>query len=519
MNLTFDLLATTRNEAAVGVLTSSLAAEDPRIRCRGLEALLRRRSQRGALQVLEVWENLTDAELQTVQAHPAAMQPVVAEVLAGPADHPLWNAAVDALRMLSLAELLPGLIERTEASGERQIRGPLMAATIELCSTLGVAARRGREVAGLRLPVIRRLAEAVRRFEFHRCEGLCVAFLAASRWSDCELSLLLGEGSRTARSLGPPLAHSTLPAVVQLLAGFVCRRELPEVVREAIRSRSDEAFREQLLQCISASPSTTTRRNLRALGPLACLADWRTVAGRTRPAHHAALVHAHSVTCTDPLQQLAVTLDVLVQANRDADAAVAHALMKLPRLEEAEFLRGLTAALATEAPAKPSDPLARLVWRVLQVLDHPNPAVVAGLRSLLWPLHLERLLERGEGLRDLASEQLGALIRRINPTAAEQIADELRHPVLARRLRAIETVRACGVYESLEPLLLNMVEHDHREAQVRVVESLGAETSVASLELLRRLDEGPEGTLRDAARRALAERQPSAGRQASAEAS
>lgn len=506
MDLTFDLLATTRNEAAVGVLATSLEAADPQIRCRGLDSLLRRRSHRGAMHVLGLWKNLSDAELQTVQEHPAAMQPVVAEVLADSAEHPLWSAAIDALRMLNLTELLPPLIDRAEASGDRQIREPLLAATIELCSTLGTTARRGREAAGRRLPVLRRLAESVRRFEFHRCEELCVAFLAVSRWSDCELSTLLGDGSRTARWLAPPLTHSALPAVIQLLAGYVCRREIPETVRGPLRSRCDESFREQLLQCVTATPAVTTLRNLRALGPLACLADWQTVAGRTRPVHHAALVHALSATCADPLRRLAVTLDVLVQANREADSAVAQSLLQSPRLEEEALLRGLTTAAGMDTVPDRSDPLARLVWRVLQVLDHPNPAVAEGLRSVLWPLHLERFLERVEGFRVFPPAELGELIHRINPSAVERVADELRHPVLARRLRAIDAVRVCGFFDSLDPLLLSIAQHDHREAQLRAVDALGAATSQASLELLQRLGQGPEGGLRDAARQALEQR-------------
>lgn len=506
MDLTFDLLATTRNEAAVGLLASSLDADDPQIRCRGLDALLRRRSHRGAMHVLGLWKTLSDAELRTVQEHPAAMQTVVAEVLADSPEHPLWSAAIDALRMLSLTDVLPVIIDRAEASGDRQVRAPLLAATIELCSTLGTTARRGREAAGRRLPVIRRLAESVRRFEFHRCEGLCDAFLAISRWSDCELGSLLSDGTRSARWLASPLAHSTLPGVIQLLAGFVCRREIPDVVRQALRTRCDESFREHLLQCVTASPSVTTRRNLRALGPLACLADCQTVAGRTRPVHHAALVHAHSATCSDPLRQLTVTIDVLVQANRDADSAVGQSLLQCLPLKEEALLRGTAIAVGAEALPDASDPLARLLWRVLQVLEHPNPAVREGLCSLLWPLHLERFLERVESFRGFKSKQLGQLIQRINPSAVERIADELRHPVLARRLHAIEAAEACGFLGVLEPLLLHAALHDQREAQLRAVKSLGAATSRASLAMLQRLGEGPVGELREVAKRAMADR-------------
>ena len=178
LDLTLDTLSASTN-AAAGQLLSLAIAEDASLRRPALAAMLRRKGKDGARHVLKIWNSLSDDEVRTVQDYPVAMQPVVGEVLRGEAGTEQWHAALDALRMLSLAGLLPMLIELIEARGEQELRNRMLATVLELGSALGESARQGREQVSLRRPVVSRLADSVRRIDYHRCQGLCEAFLVA----------------------------------------------------------------------------------------------------------------------------------------------------------------------------------------------------------------------------------------------------------------------------------------------------------------------------------------------------
>lgn len=504
MDLTFDVLATTRNEAAVGVLAMSLDSNDLQVRRRGIEAMLRRGDADGPMRVLRLWDRLCDEEVRTVQQHAAAMQPAVCEVLAQPIHHPLWPQALDALRMLNLSAVLPLIIDRAETCADRHLRGQMLATTIEMCTSLGMAARRDRGLPPHRRePVVRRLAESVRRYEFHRCEGLVEAFLAASRWGDAELRTLLKDGSEEAAVIAGPLVQSNLPAVVHLLAGFIRRRHLPLVVRRAVVARGDELFRDYLLAFVSERPSGTVLRNLRTLDELQCLAQWRTVVGKTPPAQHAALSHAYTANHHDLVRQLTVNLDILERGAPRADLAVSASLSRCAPLDTEKLLDAAMVVVDSQDPPHESEPLAQLLWRVMQLLDHPNPGIVERLRKLLQPLHAATFLGHAREAKDASYRKLGRLVRRIDPQAVDRIAEELRHPLLDRRLLGIEAAIVCDALEPLEPLLLYAAIHDHREARLRIAGALARGTSRDSLEMLRQLAAGPDGAIRDVASRSL----------------
>lgn len=503
IDLTFDLLATTRNAAAIGVLAASLDSGDRHVRRRGIEATLRRGDPGGPMRVLRLWDRLCDEEVRTVQQYSAAMQPAVVEVLAQSIHHPLWSRALDALRMLNLSAALPLVIDRAETCADRYLRRQMLATTIEMCSSLGMAARQDRCVPQRREPVVRRLAESIRRFEFHRCEELIEAFLAASRWGDAELRTLLKDDSEEAALIARPLVQSNLPAVIHLLAGFIRRRHLPAAVRHALLDRNDDPFRDSLLTFVSDRPSGTTLRNLRALGPLNCLAGWKSIAGRTPAVHHAALLHAHTANNGDPLQQLSVILGILSRGSSSADPAASASLNRCLPLDTEELLRAAAIVAGSDARPADSEPLAQLLWCTLELFDHPNAGVVERLRKLLRPLHADQFLEHVNRARDTNYRQLGRLVRRVDPSAVDRIAEELRHPLLDRRLLGIEAAIACELLEPLEPLLLHAAIHDHREARVRIADAFATATSCDSLEMLRQLSAAPPGVLRDVARRSL----------------
>ncbi len=500
---TFALLATTSNEAAERLLVLAIDAPTAEIRTLGVGSLLSRKSPRSAERILKIWNELNDDQLRVVQDHADVMQQQIETVLREATDAPQWLMALDAMRMLNLDALLPLLIDRLEACEDRKLRSRMLAVVLDLGTALGDAARRGRERPSVREPIVQRLAEAVRRFHTHRCEGLCEAFLATSSWGDRDLRILLAEDVETMPRLGKCLLTSGLPGVIQLLAGYIRRREVPVVVQAAIEQRTDQNFRDTLLSLVSEDANRITLRNLHNFQPLACMQATATIVGRTPNVHHAALLHAHTANQRDSIRQLTVILDIISRGNRRADSAVIINLERAAPLNGAEMMRAAIAVAESNMEVVSQSPMAQLVWRMVQLLDHPDPAVVQGLRMVMRPLHIDHLLEEVHNLKDTNRRRLGGLVRRIDPSAVQTLGDELRNPVLARRERAIRVAIACDAVEPLIDLIIHSAMHDHRDARLLAIAALAEVTDNASLEVLEKLSHGPASALRDAAEDAL----------------
>lgn len=510
LELTMDILSTTTNGAADQLLSLAIA-EDPSLRRPAIAAMLRRKSKVGPQHVLKIWNSLSDDEVRAVQEYPVAMQSAVEETLRGKAGTEEWYSALDALRMLSLAGLLPMLIELIEACGELELRNRMLATVLELGSALGESARQGREQASVRQPIVRRLADSVRRADYHRCQGLCEAFLVASVWGDRDLRMLLQDDHQAARRLAGLLETSSLPGIMKLVAGYIRRRNIPPVVRQAIEIRSDHSFRESLFSFVSSEPNRMALKNLANLKPLELLRDWRDLGAVTSLGNHPGLLYAHTLNSGDATSQLTVILDVLARSSRRADVAVSFALSRCQRMAEWEWLQAAIALTNSDFPAVQGNPAAQLLWRMVQFLDHPDAAVVEGIRDVLRPLHTDSLLKEIDLIPATNFQRLGGLVKRIDPRTVEVLRDELRCPVMERRMRAIKLARACEVVSEVEGLLAHAAIHDHREARLVAIDTLSLGSSSETFEALQQVADGPVGALRDAALDALEVRRRRAG--------
>jgi hypothetical protein len=505
LNLTWDILASTPNGAADNLMSLAIA-EDVAIRRQGIAAILRRKSRSGAGKVLRMWGELTDDELRVVQDYPSVMLPVLEETLKGPMTSPEWPWALDAIRMLSLGTLLPLVIERLDACSDDRLRNRMLATLLELGATLGDAARHGRDQPSIRGPVLGRLCESARQTDARENPRLLEAFLVVSNWSDRELRIVLQEDDQAAAAMADPLEHSRMPGVVQLVAGFIRRRQIPAVVRRTIELRADAAFRDSLFAAIGDHPTRVILRNLRQLRPLRVLDDWTTLVGRTPAKWHAGLLYAQTANSQDSIAQLTVILDVISRGSRRLDLAVVSSLSHCEPFAEETLMRAAVEVTNTDLSAIAKNPVAQLLWRTIQLLDHSDAAVVAGLRGVLKPLHVGGFLRHIDSLPETNYQRLGGMVRLIDPNLTTVISDELRCPVMDRRLRAIKVARVCDVVPEVETLLIHAAIHDHREARLAAIETLGCGTSPESVDVLNQIADGPDGALRDRALQALSRR-------------
>lgn len=504
LDLTFETLAKSRNEAALDVLIAAVQDPDANIRRRAVQALLHRGEKRAPQMLLAQWPHLQAGERAILETRKTWINAAVDEALkhrGQSSDHAL--AAAESLR---LTAVLPTLIDLAESAIPRSFRLRASEVVQEIIKPLGSNAREDRDQSTLRGPAISRLAESLRRFSLHRNAHLVEAFLSASTWCDPELRHFLAQDGPEAELLCQRLSESTDASVMELLAGFLRRRNVHPRVLEVIRSRKDASFRNVLLRIISSDPTQTILRNLKEMGMPKCCVGGESLLGELPVECQAALAHVHVACSSDYVATLHLIAATIELKRRDC---VNAAIIALGRCEVPNAQAWMRAALHV-AEDDPSlvcrDETVRLLKRLIALLEHPDPNLVRNLRRVLSVLHAGEMLPHFQTLRPRSRRRLGRVVLKIDPEAGTRVRDALRHPVLNKRLEAIAMADALDLVDQLSDLFAHVAREDHMEARMRAAEAMAEASSEETLKLLEEMIELPECPVRDAAIVALQQR-------------
>ncbi|MEM9646535.1 MAG: HEAT repeat domain-containing protein, partial [Planctomycetota bacterium] len=294
LQVTFDHLSHTTNEAAVEVLSGALSTDAPGVRAKAVQALLVRQSEKSAKLLISKWARLDAEHHELVRPAAAWMLPFVSDSLQGPE-----ATIIKGLQVASDLRLTP-LIDRMASLAEtgktKEIRNAATNSVSQISDHLGSEARRTRPSTSVRVKCTVRLHESVRRYSLHQNHRLVESFLACSTWADNELRKAFSPESDVATVLVKQLEASENPGVIELLASAIHRRDIPDCVAQVIETRSDAAFRTAFLTALGSNPNATTLNNLRELQGLACcqggINRLQEVEHQDRPA----FLHARSVT-------------------------------------------------------------------------------------------------------------------------------------------------------------------------------------------------------------------------------
>src|SRR5262245_52071790 len=275
---TFDLLATTPNEAAVELLLAALDTPQAEIRRGALRALIQRPSPSGHREILRRAGRLEQPLREVLGDGIGFMEPALREAFRSarrqeyaaacqvalaareydlfpallglspegdaPATHPF-----DDLRRttaLELAELLEGELHASRRSGKR--RDP--------------SACRGHAVACLE----KSLGHGDRRSDSELVE----AYLTLSQRGDAGLRQVLHDVHDSQRdAVLTMLGQSRRPAVMRLLTSFMDDPHAPLAALRLIAARGDVEFVTQLVARLGETPSGIATENLRRIESLA----------------------------------------------------------------------------------------------------------------------------------------------------------------------------------------------------------------------------------------------------------
>jgi hypothetical protein len=507
LELTFETLAKSRNEAALDVLVAALGDPDSQIRNQGVQALLCREERRAPTMLLAHWSKLEAEDLALLRARPTWIRAAVDDALGHRSA--FCKQALAAAESLHLTDVLPTLISLAESAIPRSFRLRASEVVQNIITPLGENARANRDQSTIRGPAISRLAESVRQFDLHRNAHLVEAFLSASNWCDPELRHFLSQAGQEADLLCQQLSESTNPSVMQLLAGFLRRRNVHDRILELIRSRNDPSFRSTLLRTIGGDPTQTVLRNLEQMGMPKCCQGGEALLRELSGDCQSALIHVHVACNPDYVATLHLVAAAIESGTQECLTA---ATIALSRCEVPNARSWMRAALhvAEEDPSRPiRDETVRLLRRLMGLLKHPDVNLVRSVRRVLAVLHAGEMLPHFQSLRVRSRRRLGRVVMKIDPDATLRVRDALRHPVLNKRLEAIAMADALGAVDELSDLFAHIAREDHMEARMRAAEAMAEASSDETLRLLEEMVQLPQGPVRDAAIVALQQRQHS----------
>ena len=181
LDLTFQTLIASRNEAATDLLIEALDAESPAIVTSALGALMLRRSRAGHLAVLRRWHTLTAQQLEQLRAGRGKIGPALRDALVSD-DVQLAKNAFEFTVAFNEYDALPTLITIAEGPDSRRSE-PALALINQLIGQLSRLMSGGRDPYERRDPhqiarnVLESLERSLERFRRHRRNGLVEAFV------------------------------------------------------------------------------------------------------------------------------------------------------------------------------------------------------------------------------------------------------------------------------------------------------------------------------------------------------
>jgi len=504
LSLSFQCLARSSNTAAVDLLVSMIADSDPVIRFSVIGAMLERPEKCCGEAVLAAWESLDFDCRRIVRKRKEWLEHAVERSLKekGP-DLSLAISATESLGIHSVVHLLVPIIETHPSE---RIRESASKTLLELVHQLGREARVGRMNPMVRPALIAALADSCKRYDKHRNVELVDAFLTLSTWDDAELRELLSAKSSCAKLIGRRFQTTERIAIIELLTGFIRKRNVPPFMIKIMAGRADELYRDVLLRTIGRDPSAIVLRNLQEMGMPRCCVGESELMDRVSPNLRAAAVHVYNRTHTDLLGYLRLLVAAVELGGPGCDAAVITGLNRCEVPPAKTWLRAAIILSSGDRDAIDTDPDSDLLERLIHLLDRSDTGLARSVRRILEPLHAKPMLERLQGLPIDHRRAMGRIIMMVDGDAIDRIRDGLRHPVLKKRLAAISAADAFATVDLLTDAFQRIALEDHQDARVLACQVMANAESSASLKLLNEMANLPPCPVRDAAIEAIEKR-------------
>jgi HEAT repeat protein len=486
--MTWNVLAHSRNRAAVPVLADALRSASTQIRTGAIRAAIKQSDSACHEQLIRRFADLSDVEQAALcEAFRETPLRMSAALSAAVADGNT-STCINACRMLVLCrdyEQFPILIRAAENPHHRHTE-QIKAAILQLANRLHQdfathvtpAHRRCRDPFFVRRPVLRALERSLSNYGRHHQLEIVEAFLLLAPADHPTLVKILHNVHHSCHhQVMSSLSTSKLQAMMQQLVALLHESDTPTCALKLIARRTDRRFLETLLSGLKRPVPIDVLRNMGRLRSIAWLEEQREVLleldGRAQETA-VALATASDISPHAVFELLAMLIrQGLAEGRRASCRALsefggrkADALV-LTALKDPDS--GVQAAAVRQLRQRN---LAESLTTLVGKLESTSAEVRDAARSSLAEFNFVRYRATFDQLDNKTARTTGVLVHKVDPSAIFRLAEELTAPSAAVRRRGIAMALAMNAQGAVHEHLIPLTEDEDVSVRVAAVSAL-----------------------------------------------
>jgi hypothetical protein len=513
LELTFQILAKTGNEAASSVLLAGLQSPHRAVQEGALRGLLARRSHQGQRELIRRWDSLSDRWKSIVAETPGRICGAVRDAILG-SDKELCENGCDAVLYLREYDLLPALINAAEdeANPHRDLAARTLLQLSELLYDELASPRdyrRRRDPQLVRQHVLSHLEKSIRSFDAHKRREILESFLTLTPRDSATLKCILQNPHDTCYlPLVNMLKTSPRVGVMRLVLNFLDDPHAPTSAINVLAHRGDAAFLSHLLKKIGYEPSAAARANLRRMESISWLLDGCRGLDEFDDAQQHAVIQLAMATSIKRLKVFEVVRYVLLNGTTGGRRAAVSALVEFKGYEANALVQQ---ALSDKDPQVKAGALAQLrdrgipgaLTRLIAAADNPNPVVRQAAQRCLKEFDFRRYQKAFDILDEDVRYSTGFLVRKVDPDVLDLLQKELTAPVRLSRLRALEMLPYLNALSDVETIVVELMADDDHFVRAEAAKALAEAQSSTARDALRNALLDPSVIVREAAELSL----------------
>ncbi len=520
IDLTFELLQSTLNEAAIPALIDALDSPHACLREKAFSTLLDRPSVLGDQEILQRFHHLGNEHQNRVRSTRPLAQKTLRKALLGGNSQVCANGCQLAIWQQEY-DLIPAMLNAL-VSPRCKNQKTLCSTILELTDSLNQALNcppknsklHRRDPEQVRSHLTGALGEALEQYRVHQRKEVVEAFLCLTTANENRLRKIL---DGPLHSLYPVvmkcLTTSTRHGIIRFILNNLISEEPFLPLLSVVGRRNDLGFIRELLHTLDKKPKSHVRRNLKRIETITWLREPVEILEALDGPEQQNLVLFLMNTKVSRKQIYPVIEHLLLHGKTEGRRAAATALahfggesanrVALQGLDDSDEVVVATLIDQMRLRSIPS-----VLNRLLRMTKDPHPLVQEALRKSLHEFTFYRFASAFDILEEETRRSFGEMVKRVDSQAASLLRQELQSPSHLRCLRALRMVEVLGFFEETETETLALLKHeDHliRVMAIELLKNLSTRKTHAGL-IAAQSDESP--LVRDAVERALKQRKP-----------
>jgi hypothetical protein len=516
---TFELLAQTRNPAAVDLLIAALDVASEGIQAAGVAALVKRRTSRGIIEVVRRLPLLETAARELVEKNANNLGHGLRDCLLRD-DSVLRGNALELVRRCDVYGEIPTLIALLqlpllpERSLIEEILAELINRLYEHLPLGGDGAEPGpflRDAERIRQQTLATLQVAGCRFPAHRCRHVIEGLLILGDPENVHVRRFLREAVDETRSVATDLICSSAhPGVMRLVVDAMTQNYPFATAFTAFERRADAEFICTVLRRWPRKLSIFHQKNLREIRSVPWLEPEHLRLDMIPAALHGTLIAFLMATGMPQAQKLAVLEWMVQYGSPEGRLAATDVLVDL---EDDKVQEVVVEGLDSDEPDVQAWATGQLRnWSIpnamellIERLDSPIPEVQQAARNELAGFNIYRAIELFDELDGRMQVEVGKLVRKIDPDTIHKLREQMQNAIRRKRIRAARAALAMKLHLEVVDALLTMARDSDNLVRRTAAEVLGKVPSREAVSMLVELTHDASPRVRDTAAHALHE--------------